>query len=75
MAVENLRVPATPGHNLLLTGAVSYDIERFSRENLDDDVYDAVFINLTVRDGSGTECYTYAVPEEPEEEKAEEKAE
>ncbi len=73
MAVENLRVPATPGHNLLLTGAVSNDIERFSRENLDDDVYDAVFINLTVRDGSGTECYTYAVPEEPEEEKAEEK--
>ena len=72
MAVENLRVPATPGRNLLLTGAVSNDIERFSRENLDDDVYDAVFINLTVRDGSGTECYTYAAPEKPEEEKPEE---
>lgn len=76
MAVENLHVPATPGRSLLLTGAVSNDVERFSRENLDDDVYDAVFINLTVRDGNGNECYSYAAPEEPEEEeKPEETAE
>lgn len=77
-AVENLRVPATPGNHLLLTGAVSNDVERFSRENLDDDVYDAVFINLKVRDGAGKECYSYASPEEPEEEEkpaAEEEAE
>jgi hypothetical protein len=75
-AVEDLHVPATPGGSLLLAGAVSNDVERFSRENLDDDVYDAVFINLTVRDGNGNECYSYAAPEEPEEEeKLEETAE
>ena len=67
-AAENLRVPAAPGRQLMLTGAVSNDTERFSRENLDDDVYDAVFINLTVRDGNGTECYSYAAPEKPAEE-------
>lgn len=64
--VEKLKTPATPGHHLMLTGAVSNDVERFSRENLDDDVYDAVFINLTVLDGTGNEVYTYAAPEEPE---------
>jgi len=66
--VEKLRTPGTPGHHLMLTGAVSNDVERFSRENLDDDVYDAVFINLTVVDGTGNEVYAYAAPEEQEEE-------
>ena len=67
-AVEDLRVPATGGDHILLVGAVSNDIERFSQENLDDDVYDAVFIDLKIRDKSGLECYSYAAPEEPEEE-------
>ena len=71
-AVEKLRVPATPGRRLLLTGAVTNDVERFSRENLDDDVYDAVFIDLTVRNATGKECYVYASPEKPIEEEPEE---
>ena len=75
LAVENLRVPATSGHHLILTGAVSDDVERFSRENLDDDVYDAVFINLTVREKDGTERYDYASPEQPEEEAESEETE
>ena len=45
---------------------MSNDVERFSRENLDDDVYDAVFINLTVREKDGAERYVYASPEQPE---------
>ena len=75
LAVENLHVPATSGHHLILTGAVSDDVERFSRENLDDDVYDAVFINLTVREKDGTERYDYASPEQPEEEAESEETE
>ncbi len=67
-AVEDLRVPATGGRQIMLTGAVSNDVERFSKENLDDDVYDAVFIDLKIRDTSGAEQYSYAAPEEPEEE-------
>lgn len=65
-AVENLRVPATGGRHILLTGAVSNDVERFSKENLDDDVYDAVFIDLKIRDRKGAELYSYAAPEAPE---------
>ena len=72
--LEKFRVPATPESRLLLCGAVSNDTERFSRENLDDDVYDAVFINLTIRDGQGQEFFSYASPEqtEPAEEETEE---
>lgn len=76
LALENVRVPAVPGSSLMLTGAVSNDVERFSKENLDDDVYDAVFIDLTVKEADGREIYAYAVekeePEEEEEPKTEE---
>ena len=65
LIVEDMRVPVTPERHLLLIGAVSEDIERFSRENLDDDVYDAVFINLTINDLSkrDQEPYAYTAPD------------
>ncbi len=74
-ALENLRVPRAPGSSLRLIGAVSNDVERFSKENLDDDVYDAVFINLTVRDAAGRTVYAYAAEETEETENAKESAE
>ncbi len=44
--VENLMVESTSRGNIGLLAEVTENIERFSQANLDDDVYDAVFLDL-----------------------------
>lgn len=69
IVAEQLLVHASGDGALVLEAEVSENNERFSQANLDDDVYDAIFINLTVKsiDAEGKTRALYGYSDAPEE--------
>ncbi len=59
---EALPVSAGAGRAFFLESAVTRGSERFSKENLSDDVYDGVFTELSITDPDGGELFTYVDP-------------
>lgn len=78
LVADHIPVVSTESGNVVLQAGVSNNNERFSQANLDDDVYDAVYIDPIIRSASDENkiIYSYTVwPEKaaeaaPEEEKS-----